>query len=444
MKILSHLAMAIALIGVSGMTIAPQSVYAQEEKKKKKKKKKKDRGTEQEFAAPSLAISDNYRSGYTTNNDLLNNGGAVQVKENLAGLELAIENDSDRFVHGNLTFTTGQQLSDRALQLDGIARMLNSPFLPAVNKPIFLYVEGSYAFDRKEDQLAITKLSESYDLGYRDGNIELLLGFAYNRQDKAVEAINWMERGIQSSQASGKEIDLDGLLSNMALAAINSNDVNLINSTFKKILPQTNANTLWHDALAQLIRNSNYSEQENLDILRLMRENDSLLFAQEYVEYVEAIDPRRLPNEVIEVVKDGVAKGHIPQNDITFKDFLDIANGRVAADKADLPSAEADARKQSTGNAARATADALFSYGEYQRAINMYQLAIEKGGINNDRALTRLGISQVKLGQYDDAKSSFSALTSPNRKNIGDYWMIYINNQQKDNTSIAAEPVTEG
>lgn len=437
---LSRFAMAFAIVSATSIVVAPQATLAQKEKKKSKKEREAEAKAAEQNAGPRLAVSSEFLTNYQANKAQVTAGNAAQV--NLAASELLVTNDSDRYALGDLKYSVGKALNDRSLELQGIDLMLPSPFLPAQNKPVFLYVQGSYALDRKEYPLAIQKFDEAYALDYRGGSIEILQGIAHSNGGQPALGIAWYERAISRLKASGQEFDLKGLLGNMAVAAIRSENPVLINDTFKKVLPQTLDDKLWHDGLSQLIRNSNYTEQENLDILRLMAATDSILFVQEYAEYAEAADPRRLPNEVLDLLNLGVQKGHIPENDLTFKEFRDIASARVAADKADLAAAEADARSSSDGNSARATADALLSYDEYARAIAMYKLAIEKGVTDVDRARNRMGIAQLKNGDFEGAKASFAALTTPSRKNIGAYWSIYADNLQAANNITAAAPVT--
>lgn len=422
---LSHVAMALAIVSATAMVASPQAAFAQKEKKKSKKEREAEA---EQNAAPQLAVSPDFLTSYQAGKALVAEGNASQV--DIAATELLVKNDSDRYVLGDLKYSVGKALSDRSLELQGIEAMLPSPFLPAQNKPVFLYLQGSYALDRKEYPLAIQKFDEAYALDYRGGSIEILQGIAHSNSGQPALGIQWYERAITRLKDSGQEFDLKGLLGNMAIAAIRSENAALINDTFKKVLPQTMDDKLWHDGLSQLIRNSNYTEQENLDILRLMAATDSMLFVQEYAEYAEAADPRRLPKEVLDILTVGVEKGHIPSGDITFKEFRDIASSRVAADRADLASAEADARASRDGNSARATADALLSHDEYARAITMYKLAIEKGVTDVDRARNRLGIAQLKSGDFEGAKASFAALTTPSRANIGAYWSIYASNLQ--------------
>lgn len=440
MKILSHFAMAMAILSATAMVTTPQAAFAQKEKKEKKKKKKgkKNSAAQEEGGAPSLAVSEGFYASFQTNKALLDAGNAAQVKAGLPAMEALIQNESDSYVYGDFVYSVGRVLKDRDLELKGIERVIPSAFLPERNKQVFTYVQGSYAMDRKDYPIAVAKLTDSYNMGYRGGNIEFLLGIAHSNNNAPEQGIDWYQKGIDIAVARDPAYDKTGFLNNMAIAAIRSDNPVLISNTFQRILPQTDDERLWHDGLAQLSAKSGFKDQENLDVLRLMKETDSILFANEFAEYAQTADPRRLPKEVLDVINSGVSKGVIEAGDVTFADYISIANARVAADRADLVSAEADAKNSANGNSARATADALLSYDEYARAITMYELAIQKGGIDNDRAYNRLGIAQVKSGQFDAARKSFASIVGPERKAIAAYWTIYTNNLEAKMTAKAA------
>ncbi len=435
MKILSHFAMAIALISASALVSVPQIAFAQKGKKDKKKVE------EQQDVGPQLQASEGFIASYTSVEALLTAGDTQGAKAGLTGLETAIANDSDRFYFGDITRKIGVALKDKALEIKGIDTMLPSPFMPDANKPIFLYIKGTYDNSLKDYTSAISNLRQSYDLGFRRGSIETFLGIVYSNNKQAQEAITWYERAADTLAAQGSNPDVIKLYGNMVIAAIESENGGLIDSTFRRVLSKTMDKNLWHDGLTQLMSISDFNDQEILDVLRLMRATDTILFVNEYSEYIETADPRRLPNEVLEILQLGESRGHINVNDITFKEFKTVASSRIAADKADLPAAERDALNSASGNSARSTADALLSYGEYERAIKMYKLALERGGVEVDRTRNRLGIALLKNGNLEEAKSNFAALTTANRKKIGEYWTIYTNNLQNQNNSTPTSTV---
>ena len=54
----------------------------------------------------------------------------------------------------------------------------------------------------------------------------------------------------------------------------------------------------------------------------------------------------------------------------------------------------------------------------------MFALALQKGGIDRDQTLTRLGIAQVRQGKNAEAKSTF-AQVSGTRAAVAGLWSAY-------------------
>ena len=103
--------------------------------------------------------------------------------------------------------------------------------------------------------------------------------------------------------------------------------------------------------------------------------------------------------------------------------------GRIAPDKASFPALEKDARA-ANGNAATAMAagDTFLSYDMPAKAIEMYQLALSKPGVDAPRVLTRLGIAQADAGQLAEAQATFAKVDGP-RKPIAALWSVYAANK---------------
>jgi hypothetical protein len=180
----------------------------------------------------------------------------------------------------------------------------------------------------------------------------------------------------------------------------------------------------------QLVREfGNFTKEESLDLGRLFLrtgalDTDPKYTSREFIEYIQAADPRRLPGEVQKVAELGIAKGALLTSDPFVTDSLTQAKGRVAADKASLAALEKDGRASPNGKSAVATADAYLSYGEDAKAEEMYQIALTKGGIDTDRALTRLGIAQVDLGKTAEAQATFAKVGGV-RAPLAKLWSVY-------------------
>ena len=177
---------------------------------------------------------------------------------------------------------------------------------------------------------------------------------------------------------------------------------------------------------AQLVRQfSGYGPQETLDLFRLMLrsgalDNEAKFVSNEYKEYIEAADPRRLPGEVVKVIDKGTAAGALSGGWVS--EARATANGRIAADKASLGGQANTARD---GNGVAAVADAYLNYGDAAKAEELYAAALAKGATDKDRVLTRLGIAQVDQGKWVAARDSFSKVAGT-RTNLAKLWLIYV------------------
>lgn len=174
--------------------------------------------------------------------------------------------------------------------------------------------------------------------------------------------------------------------------------------------------------------NRNLSRAENLDVLRLKGVANALVSASEYAEYVDAASKSGLVGEVKAVIDRGRAAGVLSGSSLS--DYYSQASSAIAADKASLPASENQASKSPTGKIAAATADAYLGYGDYAKAVPLYRLALQKGGVTADEVNTRLGIALARSGDMAGAKAAFAAVTSPGaRKQIAEYWTAWVDRQ---------------
>jgi tetratricopeptide (TPR) repeat protein len=132
----------------------------------------------------------------------------------------------------------------------------------------------------------------------------------------------------------------------------------------------------------------------------LGREVQTLKDKNDFIYYIEAADARRLPQEVKDVVDAAYANGVIPKGSDSYVDEqYKIASGRIAADRADLPALDRDAK---AGTAAYRTVvaagDAFLNYGDFAKAAQFYEKSLTLAGADRNLVLTRLGIAQIKAG----------------------------------------------
>ena len=111
--------------------------------------------------------------------------------------------------------------------------------------------------------------------------------------------------------------------------------------------------------------------------------------------------------------------------DADAKTLVAQANKAIALDKP-FAVQEKQAQASKDGALASQTADAYLGAGNYAKAIEYYNLALQKGGpINADEVNTHLGIAMALSGDKAGAKAKFAAVATAPRTDIANLWTTY-------------------
>jgi hypothetical protein len=170
---------------------------------------------------------------------------------------------------------------------------------------------------------------------------------------------------------------------------------------------------------------STFQNQEQIDLLRLMARTNSFSEARDYIEYIQAADPRRLPAEALKIVNMGLAAGKLQMSDPFVADAKSMSSARIAEDRASLVAMERDARgANATAATAMAAGDAFLSHDNAVKAEEMYKIALTKPGVDAPRVLTRMGIVQIDQGRFAEAQATFAKVTGA-RVPIAQLWSAF-------------------
>lgn len=351
-------------------------------------------------------------------------GDAADAKAKLEAARAAIENADDRMFFGSLAVGLGGHLKDNAIQRAGLQAMVDSGLADAAQLPRYHYFIGALAYEDKDYASAQKELQTAISLGHTGDNSEALLAESFLGDKKPQQGLAVLKAAIERQAATGSPAP-EGWYRRGLGAAFSANqtaDANWFAMGLVKAYPSAKN---WGATLAVLREVSKFGPQETLDLMRLMDRTNSWTEERDFVEYIQAADPRRLPGEVLRVVQLGLTSGKLRANDTFVSDAKSQATARQSADKASLASYAADAKR---ANATEATvtgaADALLSYGEAGQAAELYQSALGKAGVDTARVLTRLGIAQLDQGDFAGAQATFAKVTGP-RKAIADLWATY-------------------
>ncbi len=334
----------------------------------------------------------------------------------LVAAEAAVKTGQDKLAAGQFAVQLGGFLEDNTMRSRGIRNMLDSGLLEPTKVPLFNFYLGNFAYGAKDWATATDALTKAVSGNVAEDAAAEMLADSYAEQGKNAEALTALKLAVDTRKAAGgvipeawyKRANLIAYKGKLGPQAIE----------WSTLLVEANPNPMNWLGAGQLTREfGNFSKEESLDLGRLFLrcgalDNDKQYTTREFIEYIQSADPRRLPGETVKVIELGLKKGALETSDVFVSDSLSQAKGRIVADKASLVGLEKDARAAADGKLAVATADAYLSYDNPAKAEELYQMAITKGGaIDNDRALTRLGIAQFDQAKYDAAKASFAQVT---------------------------------
>jgi tetratricopeptide (TPR) repeat protein len=327
----------------------------------------------------------------------------------------------DKFIAGQLALNLGQLATDKAMQRRGLQTMVDSGKLSPADTAKFHYYIGGLSYDLKEYASARASFQSAIAGGYSENGIDGLLADAYFNDNMPNEGLKVLDDSITKRGATAPEewirkgivVSYKGKMPAYAIK---------FSTRLVEIYP-TQEN--WALALSVVRDMSTFQNQEQIDLLRLMARTGSFSESRDYIEYIQAADPRRLPAEALKIVNLGLAAGKLQMSDPFVADAKSMSSARMTEDRASLVAMERDARAASaTAATAMAAGDAFLSHDNAAKAEEMYKIALTKPGVDAPRALTRLGIVQSDQGRFAEAQENFAKVTGP-RVPIAQLWAAY-------------------
>jgi tetratricopeptide (TPR) repeat protein len=404
---------AVALLGATGMTATMIAVPAQAATKEAPK-------------APPIKVSKTAAPLLGDAQKLLAAGDSDGALAKLSAAEALPDlTPTDKYWINAVKRNIAIGKSDHKMLEQAIRAQLDSGVMPAEDLPTTYRGLAQLALEREDYATATTMIEQLVKLNPNDPDINTTLAELYQRQKQPAKAAATLGQVIDTSKANGQMASEAVYRRRFAIA-------------YAAKLPETQADgmalvaayptpTNWRDSLTLFRESQKMDDQGNLDIMRLMQTIGALNGERDYAEYAETATNRGLPGEGKMVLDEGIAKKMLDPQKPFVRDMQALITPKLAADKASLPGLAKDAAKSPTGKAALITGDAMYGYGQYTEAAEMYRLALSKSGIDADVANTRLGMVLAKTGDKAGAIAAFKTVKGPGpRLSIAQYWLIYL------------------
>lgn len=409
MKKFSSIALGAALVfgAVGGATIA-EPAFAQKQK------------------APKL--SKPVQSALAQAQKLQQAGDIPGAIAQIQAADAAKSTADDAYMVNAVKINVALAAKDNALLEQAIEGALASGKVPAEEQPKFIRNLGALAVQRNDYAKATQQFERLAQLTPNDSETIVQLAELYQRTKQTPKAVATLRQAIEAKKASGQPVPEAWYKRQLAIAydAKLAADLPAASAALVAAYPTP---TNWRDSIIIFREVAKLDSQADLDAMRLMRAANALTGERDFVEYAESASQRGLPGEAVAVLDEGVAKGALSTSKPYVKELRGLTGPKVAADKASLASLERDAKGKGTGKTAMATADGYLSYGNWAKAAELYQLALQKGGVDAATANTRLGIALARAGRKAEAEAAFKAVQGGTRAQLAQYWLVWLGQQ---------------
>ncbi len=406
----------LALMLAAGLTaLAVEPAAAQ-----KKEKAPKNAGK-----APAPELSAPYRKAFAEVQAAQKAANAADMATKIAALEPMAATADEKYYLGVMRFELSKLTKDKATTRKAVNEMVSSQSKLITNLPDLLYNAGAMAYEAGDYRDAVAKLGQADQAGSQDVNRYLLSAEANFKLNQVPAGLAILRKAVDQQKASGQPAPQEWFRRAVGMSMKAKLNPELTAWSMDMVRSYPTA-TNWRDALVLYRDGARLDPLVQLDVFRLMRQTKSLAGEKDFYDYAEVANARALPGEAKAVIEEGFANNSVSRTSKPVNEMLALVNGKIGADKASVAADERRARASADGKIAANTGNAYLGYGDYAKAIELFKLALSKGGVDNDAVNTRLGIALAMMGQREDAKSAFKAVTGPQRATVAQFWKLYM------------------
>ena len=426
-----NMALMLALAGTTAVSLALPVDGAFAQRTEKKGKKGKDE-------APQMELSAEFRNAFSAAQTAFGASDFVTAEAKLNEAAAVSASADEKYLTGKLTLQIGLKKNDEAMQMKGIEQALASGKSTEAELKTFNSFIGEKALLKNDFARARQYLTAAVEAG-QNGPVNLFqlaeahFGEAIAKSGgRSIDATNapiaaaglpYLQRAVEADLAGTKQYSASWAKRGFQIARATKTD----SSVFANLLLRADAGKgAWHEVVqAVQADNRDFTSEQNLDAMRLLRMAGGMTSASDYQEYIEAAGAARRPTEVIALIEEGKAAGIITDGNAYFKDALATASGARGEYVATLPESVRDSRGKATATVTLATADALLANKQYAEAEELAGIAVTKGATDKERALMVQAIAQVAQGKYEPARQTLAGVTGV-RAPLAKLWTLYI------------------
>jgi tetratricopeptide (TPR) repeat protein len=397
----SHLAAALILTQLAGAAPAQQPVQA-----------------------PQIKLSPQESAAITPVQTAVNARDFAAASAALPTAQAAAQSADARYAVGNLQFQIGRGTNNMTFVLAGTEAMLASGKVPQEQQAALYRVIAAAADATKDREKAERALTRFVELSPNDTDGMIALAQMRFDQNRIPDGLALVDRAIATRKASGQPVPEQWyrVAVERSMRAKLAPEIQKYGQAWIAAYPKPQT---WRDVLISLRDQSAGDRELQVDVYRLMRATGALAGERDYADYVQSLSDGGYPGEAKAVMDEAIAAKQINPAKEPFGKFRTLLGNRATADRPSLPAQEKTALAAANGTPALKIGNAYFGYGDYAKAVTLYQAAAQKGSVDANLLNTRLGLALAMAGRKAEAEAAFRAIGGT-RGNLGAFLLIWL------------------
>lgn len=361
----------------------------------------------------------------------------------ISTIERSASNDSERYVGRTLRVkllsASPVTVQTQTALVKPLDELIADPRTPKDDVARYSYTRGDFAYARKEYAKAVQFYRQARDNGLNDDELNLQIVRANMEGGNVAAGAAELDSIIAAQIAAGKKPPESWY--RFATQRLRLKKAPETAAWTGKWLAAYGTRANWHDAIAfngfkdEDETNLTLAERRDrdtrfVDLFRLMRATKSLAGQKEYLEYARRANSLGLKDEVKAVIEEGRASGAIPPKDPESIRLLGAApikaKGKAKAKASPSGPTEAAALKAPGGEVAAQVGDASIGKGDYAKAVEMYDLALQKTVQDPDDVRLHRGIALALSGDKERARADLGMVTTAPDSDTATLWKIWL------------------
>jgi Flp pilus assembly protein TadD len=329
-----------------------------------------------------------------------------------------------RYLVARVQLAVGLGTNNGPMQNEALDTLIASTATPQAELVAVLSARATRAFEAQDFATSERHFARLLELNPNDAAVRNNLAVVRQRMGNTSGAIETLMQTIQAGETSGQLASEDVYRRALSLAYTARNRAQTMDLA-ARLARNYPAGRNWRDAVRLYQQLVNPTPALSLDAMRLGRASGGLEGEGDYLSFAQTLDQAGLPGETKAVLDEGIARGAYAADRQGVREMLTTANRRIAEDQAGLATQITQARSAPQGRLARAVADALYGYGRYAEAAELYRLAADKGGEDRNLVTLRLGASLAMAGQRAEAETALRGVTG-DAGDLARLWLAWL------------------